>query len=168
MGSDNPPFALKWRSNTIFIIATVAVGLFTDLFLYGLIVPVLPFMLQDRVDIPEDKVQSYVSGLLAAYAGASVCFSIPAGWVADRTNARRTPFLTGLLALLAATIMLAFGQSVAVLVLARVLQGISAAVVWTVVSFIHKTCRLLSSAGSGRPVQSKFRKLISSRGLPWF
>lgn len=132
MGSDNPPIALKWRSNTGFIIATVAVGLFTDLFLYGLIVPVLPFMLQDRVEIPEDKVQSYVSALLAAYAGASVCFSIPAGWIADRTNARRTPFLTGLLALLAATILLALGQSIAVLVVARVLQGISAAVVWTV------------------------------------
>lgn len=132
MGSDSRPIALKWRSNTLFIIATVAVGLFTDLFLYGLIVPVLPFMLQDRVGLPENKVQSYVSALLAAYAGASVCFSIPAGWIADRTNARRTPFLTGLLALLAATIMLAFGQSIAVLVVARVLQGISAAVVWTV------------------------------------
>lgn len=76
--------------------------------------------------------QSYVSALLASYAGASVLFSIPAGWVADRTNARRTPFLTGLAALLAATIMLALGQSVAVLVLARILQGTSAAIVWTV------------------------------------
>lgn len=132
MDSSKAPFALKWRSHTLFIIATVAIGLFTDLFLYGLIVPVLPFMLQQRVDIPEDKVQSYVSGLLASYAGASVLFSIPAGWVADRTNARRTPFLTGLVALLAATIMLAVGQSVAVLVLARVLQGTSAAIVWTV------------------------------------
>lgn len=129
---NKPPVGLKWRSNTFFIIATVAIGLFTDLFLYGLIVPILPFMLQERVDVPADKVQSYVSTLLAAYAGASVVFSLPAGWVADRTNARQTPFLTGLAALLAATIMLAFGQSIAVLVVARVLQGISAAVVWTV------------------------------------
>jgi len=127
-----PPIGMKWRSNTLFIIATVAIGLFTDLFLYGLIVPILPFMLQDRVDIPEDKVQSYVSTLLAAYAGASVVFSLPAGWVADRTNARQTPFLTGLAALLAATILLAYGQSIGVLIVARMLQGISAAVVWTV------------------------------------
>lgn len=126
------PWLLKYRSNTVFIIATVAVGLFTDLFLYGLIVPVLPFMLQDRVAVPSDKVQSYVSALLAAYAGASVLFSLPAGWVADRTNARQTPFLAGLTALLAATLMLAFGRTVPVLVVARILQGISAAVVWTV------------------------------------
>ena len=132
MPSTNPPFALKQRSNSFFIIATVAVGLFTDLFLYGLIVPVLPFMLKQRIGISEDKVQSYVSILLAAYAGASVVFSLPAGWIADRTEARQSPFLAGLAALLAATILLAFGQSMAVLVTARILQGISGAVVWTV------------------------------------
>jgi MFS family permease len=106
--------------------------LFTDLFLYGLIVPVLPFLLEDRVNLPKSQVQSYVSGLLAAYAGASVLFSIPAGWVADRTSARQTPFLAGLAALLAATILLAFGNTIPVLVVARLLQGTSAAVVWTV------------------------------------
>lgn len=31
------PAGLKWRSNTFFIISTVGVGLFTDLFLYGLV-----------------------------------------------------------------------------------------------------------------------------------
>ncbi|KAI2776139.1 MFS general substrate transporter [Daldinia loculata] len=133
MASDkSPPWALHWRSNTLFIIATVAVGLFTDLFLYGLVVPVLPFMLRDRLSIPEDEIQSYVSNLLAAYAGASVVSSVPAGWIADRTSSRQAPFLSGLAALLAATIMLALGQSIPVLFVARVLQGISAAVVWTI------------------------------------
>lgn len=132
MSSDSPPWALKWRSKRVFIIATVAVGLFTDLFLYGLVVPVLPFMLKERLDIPDQDVQTYVSGLLAAYAGASVLSSLPAGWIADRTNSRQAPFLCGLTALLLATIMLAVGQSIAALVVARILQGISAAVVWTI------------------------------------
>ncbi|KAI1394764.1 MFS transporter-like protein [Hypoxylon fuscum] len=133
MASDkSPPRALRWRSNTLFIIATVAIGLFTDLFLYGLVVPVLPFMLRNRLDIPEDEIQTYVSNLLAAYAGASVVSSVPAGWIADRTSSRQAPFLSGLAALLAATFMLAFGRSIAVLFVARVLQGISAAVVWTI------------------------------------
>ena len=130
--SPNAPLGLPWRSSTPFILSTVAIGLFTDLFLYGLIVPILPFLLTDRIGLPQAKVQSYASALLAAYAGASVLFSLPAGWVADRTGARRTPFLAGLAALLAATILLGVGRSIAVLVLARVLQGISAAVVWTV------------------------------------
>ncbi|KAI6801150.1 MFS general substrate transporter [Hortaea werneckii] len=126
------PAGLQWRSNTLFIVSTVAVGLFTDLFLYGLIVPVLPSMLQDKVGVPKDQLQSNVSGLLAAYAGASVVFSPIAGVMADRMSTRQAPFLLGLLALLGATIMLFLGQSLPVLAVARVLQGISAAFVWTI------------------------------------
>ncbi|KAJ8104602.1 hypothetical protein ONZ43_g7771 [Nemania bipapillata] len=132
MATDKAPWALRWRSNTLFIIATVAIGLFTDLFLYGLIVPVLPFMLRSRLSVPEDQIQSYVSNLLAAYAGASVISSLPAGWIADRTHSRQAPFLSGLAALLAATIMFALGRDITTLVVARILQGVSAAVVWTI------------------------------------
>ncbi|KAK7520798.1 major facilitator superfamily domain-containing protein [Phyllosticta citriasiana] len=127
-----PPLGLKWRTNSVFIISTVAIGLFTDLFLYGLIVPILPFMLEDRVGIPQSQVQSWVSGLLTAYAAASVLFSPMAGFLADRVSTRQAPFLLGLVSLLIATMLLFVGQSIAVLVVARVLQGISAAVVWTI------------------------------------
>lgn len=84
------------------------------------------------MSIPDDEVQTYVSAMLAAYAGSSVLFSVPAGIIADRTSARQLPFLAGLAALLGATILLAFGKSVPVLIVARVLQGTSGAVVWTV------------------------------------
>lgn len=126
------PIGLKWRSSTLFIVSTVGIGLFTDLFLYGLVVPILPFILEDRVNLPHDQIQSHVSGLLAAYAGASVLFSPPAGIIADKLPTRQLPFLVGLTALLLATVLLFVGQSVAVLVIARILQGISAAVVWTI------------------------------------
>ncbi|KAK4941573.1 hypothetical protein LTR66_014794 [Elasticomyces elasticus] len=126
------PAGLRWRSNTYFIVATVAIGLFTDLFLYGLVVPVLPFMLRDRIGLPPDQVQSHVSGLLAAYAGASVVFSPIAGILADKTSARQGPFLLGLTSLLLATMLLFLGTSLPVIAVARVLQGVSAAVVWTI------------------------------------
>lgn len=126
------PIGLKWRSSTLFIVSTVGIGLFTDLFLYGLVVPILPFILQDRVNLPQDKIQSHVSGLLAAYAGASVLFSPLAGILADKLSTRQLPFLVGLTALLLATLLLLLGQNVAVLTVARILQGISAAVVWTI------------------------------------
>ena len=102
------------------------------MFLYGVIVPVLPFLLEDQITVPHSQVQGYVSVLLAAYAGASVLFSLPAGWIADRTRSRRGPFLSGLLALTAATLLIFLGRSVALLIVARVLQGMSGAVVWTV------------------------------------
>ena len=95
-------------------------------------VPILPFILEDRISLPHNKIQSHVSALLAAYAGASVLFSLPAGVIADKLPTRQLPFLVGLTALLLATLLLLLGQNVAVLVVARILQGISAAVVWTI------------------------------------
>jgi MFS family permease len=127
-----PPIGLKWRSNTLFIISTVGIGLFTDLFLYGIVVPILPFILADRLDVPHNKIQTYTSALLACFAGASVLFSLPAGILADKLPARQLPFLLGLVALLASTILLWLGETIPVLVIARILQGISAAVVWTI------------------------------------
>lgn len=127
-----PPAGLQWRSNTYFIIATVAVGLFTDLFLYGLVVPILPYMLQDRLHIPSEQVQSHVDGLLVAYAGASVLCSPVAGYIADKTSTRQAPFLLGLVTLVFATLLLFVGRDLPTLVVARVLQGVSAAFVWTI------------------------------------
>ncbi|KAK4695881.1 hypothetical protein P7C71_g1948, partial [Lecanoromycetidae sp. Uapishka_2] len=128
------PIGLKWRSSTLFIVSTVGIGLFTDLFLYGLVVPILPFILQDRVNLPHDQIQSHVSGLLAAYAGSSVLFSPPAGILADKLPTRQLPFLVGLVALLGATLLLFLGQNVAVLTIARILQGLSAAVIFGFIS----------------------------------
>ena len=105
---------------------------FQDLFLYGLLVPIMPFLLEERANIPQEQIQTYTSAFLAAYAGASVLFSPPAGIIADRLPARQLPFLVGLIALLGATILLWLGQTIWVLIVARILQGVSAAVVWTI------------------------------------
>ncbi|KAI9728208.1 MAG: hypothetical protein M1828_004669 [Chrysothrix sp. TS-e1954] len=126
------PLGFAVRSHTLFIVSTVGMGLFTDLFLYGLVVPILPYTLEDRVHVPHDQVQSYTSGLLAAYAGASVLLSPLAGFIADKTSSRQLPFVGGLSALILATILLFTGSSIPVLVIARVAQGASSAFVWTV------------------------------------
>lgn len=52
--------------------------------------------------------------------------------MADRTTTRRNPFLYGLVALAGSTVMLCIGSSITVLIIGRLLQGISAAVVWAV------------------------------------
>lgn len=130
--SSKRPYGLRWRSNTQFILSTVAIGLFTDLFLYGIIVPILPFILSERVGIPHSQIQHYTSLLLACNAGASVLFSLPAGIIADKLPARQLPFLIGLVALFASTILLWVGRTIVILVIARVLQGMSAATVWTI------------------------------------
>ncbi|KAJ4368249.1 hypothetical protein N0V83_006605 [Neocucurbitaria cava] len=132
LSSSSPPRGLKWRSHTVFIVATVGMGAFTDMFLYGLIVPVLPFMLKDRIDMPDSRIQGTISNLLAAYAAASCAASPIAGVFADKFSlSRQIPFVLGLVLLLLATVLFALGQSVVVLAIARVLQGASGGVVWT-------------------------------------
>lgn len=59
-----------WRSSTNFVIVVVCVAVFTDIFLYGLIVPVMPFTLARRVGVPNSDVQRWSSALLAFYGGS--------------------------------------------------------------------------------------------------
>lgn len=126
------PRGIYWRSSTFFIISVVGMGIFTDLFVYSIIVPVIPFVLRDRLHIPAENLQIYVSSLLGAMAASSFVFSPIAGAIADRAGDRQQPFLAGLVALLASTVLLAVGDSVGMIALARILQGMSSAVVWVV------------------------------------
>ncbi|KAL8892689.1 MAG: hypothetical protein Q9205_000197 [Flavoplaca limonia] len=130
--SDMPPLLLRYRSSRRFILTTICVAIFTDIFLYGIIVPVVPFALTKRARVAEKDVQHWVSVLLAVYGAALLASAPICGYLADRSTSRRLPLLIGLLALAGATLMLCFGHTIAVLVTGRLLQGISAAIVWTV------------------------------------
>ncbi|KAF2839412.1 putative MFS amine transporter [Patellaria atrata CBS 101060] len=132
-GDDNiPPIFLKQRSSSLFIVSTVGIAVFTDIFLYAVIVPIVPWALTQRAGVEEDKVQHWVSILIAIYGAALVAFSPICGYLADHTSSRRSPLLLGLVALAGATAMLNVGTTIAIWVVGRLLQGASAAVVWVV------------------------------------
>jgi MFS family permease len=107
-------------------------AIFTDIFFYGLIVPVIPFSLSAQVGVPEDQVQHWTAILLACYNAALFVGSPLAGLFADHISSRRLPLLLGLIALCGSTLLLCLGKTVALLVLGRILQGLSAAIVWSV------------------------------------
>ncbi|KAI1204962.1 MFS general substrate transporter [Annulohypoxylon truncatum] len=127
-----PPWLLSIRSSKTLIMLTVALAIFTDIFYYSLIVPVVPFSLTIQVGIPEDQVQHWTSILLSCYSVALFVGSPIAGVYADHTSSRRWPLLIGLIALAASTLLLCFGNSIGLLVVGRLLQGFSAAIVWSV------------------------------------
>ncbi|KAL8883706.1 MAG: hypothetical protein Q9192_007032 [Flavoplaca navasiana] len=54
------------------------------------------------------------------------------GWIGDKVSSRQTPFLLGLVALGLSTLAIALTRDVAVLLIARILSGLSSAVVCTV------------------------------------
>lgn len=132
-GSDTkPPIFLDVRSSKWFIVFTVSMATFTDIFLYGIIVPVLPFAMTSRAGVAQDKVQTWISILLAVYGAALLVASPICGWYADRSSSRRLSLLAGLVMLGGSTVLLTVGSSIGVFVAGRVLQGFSAAVVWVV------------------------------------
>ena len=130
--ADRPPTLLAARTSTAFITTTVAFAIFTDVFVYGIIVPVIPFALTERAGIQESDIQYWTSILLAVYGAALLVTAPICGWLADRSDSRRTPLLLGLLALAGSTVMLCLGRTIGVIAAGRVLQGMSAAVVWVV------------------------------------
>ncbi|KAI5359278.1 Putative major facilitator superfamily, MFS transporter superfamily [Septoria linicola] len=127
---DKPPAFLKFRSSKTFIIVVVASAVFTDIFAYGIVVPVFPFALTERAAIAEEDVQLWVSIFLAVYGAALLVASPICGWLADRMHSRQLSFLLGLIALGGSTALLCAGSSIAMFTAGRVLQGVSAAVVW--------------------------------------
>ncbi|KAI9369318.1 major facilitator superfamily domain-containing protein [Aspergillus egyptiacus] len=129
---DNIPWKLEFRSSKGFVTSVVAIAIFTDVFIFGMIIPILPEVLKTRVSTPEDELQKWMSILLAAFGGALFISSPIFGYFADKSSSRQAPFLIGLLALGGSTVMFWFAHTLSALVVARLLQGISAAVVWTV------------------------------------
>ncbi|KAH8720400.1 putative MFS-type transporter C18.02 [Beauveria bassiana] len=131
-GSDKPPAWLAFRSSSTIITVTVSFAVFTDVFLYAVVVPVIPFTLESRIGVASNKVQYWVSVSLAVFAVSLFTSSPFWGWMADKYQNRRVPMLVGLLWLLAATLLLCFSSNIAMLLIARILQGLSAAMTWSV------------------------------------
>ena len=97
-----------------------------------MVVPILPFALESRADVREDDIQKWTATFLSVYGGALGIGSLVSGYYADRQTSRRMPLLLGLFALAGATVMLCFGKGLPMLLAGRILQGLSASVVWTV------------------------------------
>ncbi|RAK95865.1 MFS transporter [Aspergillus ibericus CBS 121593] len=120
------------RSSTTFAVIVVCVAVFTDIFLYGLVVPMLPFALADRVGLSDADIQPWNSILLATYGAAIMLGSLLFGWMGDQTRTKQLPFLLGVGVMGGATVLFSLTISLPLIVLARVLQGCSTAIVFTI------------------------------------
>jgi MFS family permease len=120
------------RCSRTFITCTVAIAVFVDMFLYSLIIPILPTLLTERAQVTSSKVQVALAGLLAAYNVAIVICAPISGYFADKWSNRKMPLLGGLFALAGATVLFTLSKNLGLLYLARILQGVSASIVWVV------------------------------------
>ncbi|KAL2800297.1 major facilitator superfamily domain-containing protein [Aspergillus keveii] len=126
---DRPPWLLRYRSSTVFIVATVWISSFTDYFLYAMVVPILPTALVERADVPYKDREYWVSVLLMCEAATAFICCPVFGYIVDVAPTRRLPYVLGLIFLGASMALLWAARSTAMFVTARLLQGGATAMV---------------------------------------
>ncbi|KAL4971922.1 major facilitator superfamily domain-containing protein [Aspergillus desertorum] len=132
IGGAGLPWGYTWRSSQLFIIATATISLFSESFLFGFAVPILPYMLETRLHLDPSQTQNFTTALLTLYGAVSL-FSTPLiAHFADKTPSRKIPLLLSLSACASGTLLVACGPTVWVLMTGQVLQSLASASVWIV------------------------------------
>lgn len=103
-----------------------------DTFLYSFIVPILGYMLQERLLVDIAHVQFYISAVLAVYGLVCMITGPIVGHFSDKSSNRKSPMLLALAGSMVGTFLLASARSVPVLFLGRALQAVNGSVSWVV------------------------------------
>ncbi|KAJ6023710.1 hypothetical protein N7540_004507 [Penicillium herquei] len=122
----------KWRSANWFIIACIAIALFSENFLYSYIVPILQVILEQRLHVDESKTQATTSLVLTVHALVCLVSGPLTGYLADKCSNRQLPLLASLGAELVGTVIIMVAPSVPVLLIGRAFQAIGGNAVWIV------------------------------------
>ncbi|OPY30241.1 MAG: bicyclomycin/multidrug efflux system [Methanocella sp. PtaU1.Bin125] len=109
----------------IIVFLLVSAAIFTDMMVYSLVIPVLPSY---SMSLGADQLM--IGVIFGAFSLALLAFSIPIGLLSDRTG-RRPIMVIGMLTLAASSVVFALSGNVYVLVLARLIQGMSGAATWS-------------------------------------
>ncbi|KAJ5765375.1 Tetracycline resistance protein TetA/multidrug resistance protein MdtG, partial [Penicillium odoratum] len=122
----------KWRSSKWFIISTITLALFSETFLYAFILPILNYMLENRLQIDHSKQQAASSIILAIHGAVSVIAGPIIGRFTDKSHIRKMPLLISLLGCIIGTVLIACAHSILVLLLGRVLQALAGSAAWII------------------------------------
>jgi DHA1 family multidrug resistance protein-like MFS transporter len=117
-----PGAAIPSRTGTLLLVIGV---IFTDMTVYSLVIPVLPSYI--RLLGVDAGVLGIIFGM---YPAMMFLFSIPMGLLSDRAGRRRV-LIAGMVLLAVSTAVFGFATTVFSLILARSIQGISAAATWS-------------------------------------
>ncbi|KAK6339816.1 hypothetical protein TWF718_009206 [Orbilia javanica] len=126
------PIGYRWRSSTPFIVSCIAIALFTETFLYGFIVPILPEILLERNHVGPSDLQRVTYQILTLYGAVSMASSLFIGELADRAGSRQTPLILSLITALVGTLALAVSTNLWGVFIGRIIQGIGGTAAWIV------------------------------------
>ncbi|KAJ5462684.1 hypothetical protein N7475_007628 [Penicillium sp. IBT 31633x] len=132
MDATSRSIGYSWRSARWFIISTVCIALFIELFLYGFLVPMLPYLFQDGLLQDPSQTQRLTAAILTLHGLISAISGPLIGHYADKMPNRKSPLLISLVGCIVGTVLVAWSPSLGILFLGRVLQGIAGSAVWIV------------------------------------
>ncbi|KAL4885818.1 major facilitator superfamily domain-containing protein [Aspergillus karnatakaensis] len=131
--TDSPlPWGYSWRSSQTFIITTATISLFSESFLFGFVVPILPYMLETRLRHDPADTQNFTTTLLTLYGVVSLVSAPCIAHFADKTPSRKVPLLLSLTACALGTGLVACAPSIWVLILGQIFQALASSSVWIV------------------------------------
>ncbi|KAL4748052.1 major facilitator superfamily domain-containing protein [Aspergillus terricola var. indicus] len=122
----------RLRSSSKFTSATMSMALFTDELLFSLMVPLLPYIFEQRVGVQSSHVQAYTSIFLTEGALVAIITSPLIGHVADRAMSKKALLLGLLMLTLASVLGLALTKSLAGLFIGRFFQCFTSNSLWIV------------------------------------
>lgn len=82
-----------------------------DMFLFGFIVPILPFMIEDRLHLNPSRTQRLTSALLTTHGFFSLVSAPIIGYFADKSPSRKIPLLAALAGCIIGTLLIAWTPS---------------------------------------------------------
>ncbi|PYH47054.1 MFS general substrate transporter [Aspergillus saccharolyticus JOP 1030-1] len=124
------PWGYRWRSSETFILATVSLGIMRSMFLWSFIIPLLPYMLEDRIGLDRNKTQEVTFLVLADTALTSAVSSPLIGILADRWRAKRAFLLFSVVLATGCTISISLARNLYIIFIARFLQAIADNCMW--------------------------------------
>ncbi|KAI9594177.1 major facilitator superfamily domain-containing protein [Syncephalis fuscata] len=106
----------------------VSLVLFNDMLIYGVVVPVLPLIVRERLGGDAKSV-----GFLFGSVAIGILIATPVfGILSDKYNTRRRPMMVALLCCAVATFSFAFATTFWQLLVARIMQGVAGGASWTI------------------------------------
>ncbi|KIA75934.1 hypothetical protein HK57_00246 [Aspergillus ustus] len=120
------------RSSNPFILSVVIIALFCDIFIYSFPVPILSYMIEDRLHIDPSQTQNYTTALLGLHGFTTLIAAPIIAHFADKSPARKLPFLASLAGCFVGTLLLSLTPSIPALFVGRVLQAVAGSATWIV------------------------------------
>ncbi|KAJ5108563.1 hypothetical protein N7456_005238, partial [Penicillium angulare] len=130
--ADSTSFGYRWRSSKAFILFVIILALFCDTFLYSFPVPILSYMIEDRLGIDPSQTQNITAALLSLHGFITLVSAPITAHYADQYQSRKIPFLLGLVGCLVGTLLICLTPSLAGVFVGRILQAVSGSATWIV------------------------------------